>query len=75
MYRSLSAKALGLRQGEVLTVLEEGGSYTVRRNGGEANDMIRDAVLGAVAFTPDGQPRIRKDSVVYRAGVQIRLRL
>lgn len=76
VYRSLLGRALGLRAGEAFTVLLEGGEIVVRcNNGGEANDVVRDAVIDAVVFTPSGSPRVRKDSAVYHAGAQIRLRL
>jgi hypothetical protein len=74
MYRSLSAKALGLRQGEVFTVLMKGGTVTVLRGSGEANPMVAAAVVDAVAYTPEGQLRVRHDSLVYRAGCQVRIK-
>jgi len=73
---SLLGKALGLRAGEVLTVLEQGGEIVVMRGGGEANESVREAVLNGVAYNPDmSRWQLRPGASIARTGAQVRIRL
>jgi hypothetical protein len=53
MYRSLNAKALGIRENERITVLFSNGGWQVRRASGEANPLISHQVLSCLRYSPD----------------------
>ena len=53
MYRSLTARALGIRANECIVVLHEHGEWQVRRNSGQANPLVAETVLGCLRYSPD----------------------
>lgn len=73
---SLLGNALGLRSGEVLTVLEQGGEIVVLRGGGEADGRVREAVLNGVAYNADmDRWQLQPGASIARTGAQVRIRL
>ena len=52
-YRSLTARALGIREGERIVVLYKSGEWQVRRNSGQANPLVEETVLDCLRYSPD----------------------
>jgi len=69
-YRSQNAKALGLRQGQIIEVRETDMGLEVTG----VNASARQAVIDGVQYDWQGRLRLRSGSLLARAGVQLRTR-
>ena len=75
MVRSLLGRALGVKPGEIITVVIGGDDIRVLRGRGEANPAVRDFVLDAVVFHPEANRfQLRSSHPIWGTGAQIRIR-
>jgi len=67
-YRSLAAKALGLQQGQIVSVRMTQTGLEVKG----VDPSLRPIVVDGVQFDASGKLRLRRGSLLQLAGVQLR---
>ena len=70
-YRSLNHQVAGLRQGQLVTILECNGEITISGCNDFAAQTVRDA-LYYVPYNGGIRLRVRPDSLAARSGAQFR---